>query len=45
MEMCRNCMHKDYCPSAYKKDTWCGNHITREDFEKYQYLIANRKKN
>lgn len=25
-EMCNSCIHKSYCPAAYKKDHWCGNH-------------------
>lgn len=27
-EMCDTCIHKKYCLLAYKKDFWCGNHIS-----------------
>ena len=32
-EMCSSCMRKNYCPAAYKKEHWCGNHIGRIGME------------
>lgn len=28
IRMCLYCIHKRYCMAAFKKDTWCGNHMT-----------------
>lgn len=30
-EMCSSCMRKNYCPAAYKKEHWCGNHMGRKE--------------
>lgn len=30
-EMCSSCMRKNYCPAAYKKEHWCGNHTGRKE--------------
>lgn len=36
-EMCDSCIHNDYCIGAYKKDHWCGNHVTLEQlFRSYK---------
>lgn len=29
-EMCRSCIHVNYCMGAYRKDHWCGNHTGHE---------------
>nr|DAE23543.1 MAG TPA: Transcription factor S-II (TFIIS) [Myoviridae sp. ctyWv1] len=31
--MCSNCIHRWYCPGAFRKDHWCGNHQTRRKKE------------